>query len=135
MLVVVRVMGDCSPFCSTRGRAFAAQLGRINMKSVFRAGLFCALGLAASCSDSGSSGSKPTTDSSQIGKSGGVVSAADESVAASVDVPQGALPSAVKIGVAVSEVDVAPPDGYVLAGPPIAFTPHGLTFDVPVTLT
>lgn len=101
------------------------------MNSLIRAGFACVLVLAASCSDSKSSGSKPATDSSQIGSKGGVVTAGD----ASVDVPAGALPSAKKIGVAPSEVDVAPPDGYVLAGPPIAFTPHGLSFDVPVTLT
>jgi hypothetical protein len=100
------------------------------MKSLFHAGFGCLLGLMTSCSDS-SSDSKPAVDSTQIGAKGGLVSQ-DE---ASVDVPEGALSSPAKIGVAVSNVHVALPEGYVLAGPAIAFTPHGLTFDVPVTLT
>jgi ZU5 domain len=104
------------------------------MKPLLYVGLACVLGLATSCSDKSStpSDSQPTSGSTkQIGSDGGTVKEGD----ASVEVPKGALPSSVKISVAESDVAVDPPAGYVLAGPPIAFTPHGTTFDKPVTLT
>ena len=101
------------------------------MRIGFYLGLVGALGLALSCSDSKSDDSGLTSDATKIGNDGGAVKGDD----ASVDVPAGALSEATKIGVAVSDVDVAPPEGYALVGTPIAFTPHGLSFDVPVTLT
>jgi hypothetical protein len=89
------------------------------------------LGLALSCSDSKSDDPGPTSDATKIGNDGGTV----KGDKASVDVPEGALSDATKIGVAASDVDVAPPEGYTLVGTPIAFTPHGLSFEAPVTLT
>jgi hypothetical protein len=100
------------------------------MKILFHASFACVLGLVTACSDS-SSDPQPTPDSNEIDSDGGTVSQGD----ASVEVPAGALESPTKIVVAESDVDVAPPDGYVLAGPAIAFTPHGLSFEEPVTLT
>lgn len=102
------------------------------MKTFFLAGVASVLALAMACSSSSSN--KPGTSSSsskKIDSNGGTVSAGQASVA----VPAGALPSATEITVAQSAVDVSPPDGYVMAGPPIAFTPHGLSFSAPVTLT
>ncbi len=101
------------------------------MKSALYLGVACVLGLLVSCSDSDSGEPSPNTDSTQIGSRGGTVTQGK----ASVEVPAGALASAAKITVAASGVDVAPPAGYVLAGPPIAFTPHGLSFEKAVTLT
>lgn len=54
---------------------------------------------------------------------------------AAVEIPEGALSDATKIAVTDSDVEVAAPEGYELAGPAIAFTPHGLSFDDDVTLT
>ncbi len=101
------------------------------MRIAFCLGLVGVLGLALSCSDSKSDDSGPKADASKIGTDGGTV----KGDKASVDVPKGALSDATKIGVAASDVDVAPPEGYTLVGAPIAFTPHGLSFVVPVTLT
>jgi hypothetical protein len=101
------------------------------MKSLFYAGFACLLAVSISCSDSKTSDPISASDVGQIGSKGGTVTEGD----ASVEVPKGALSSPTKIGVAVSKVTVAAPDGYELVGPAIAFTPHGLTFDVPVTLT
>lgn len=100
------------------------------MKSMFYASAACVLVMMSSCSDD-SSDKTSTTPTTSIGKAGGTVSAND----ASVEIPAGALSAAIEIGVAGSDVDVAPPDGYTLAGPAIAFTPHGTTFTKPVTLT
>ncbi len=102
------------------------------MKSQLLSGLVVVLGLAAACSDSTAEGdAAPSGSSKQIGSEGGTVTEGD----ASVEVPGGALESSVKIGIAESAVKVDPPAGYLLAGPAIAFTPHGLEFKVPVTLT
>lgn len=101
------------------------------MKSALYSGIACVLGLLVSCSDSDTGNASSSTDSTKIGSRGGTVIQGD----ASVEVPAGALATATKIAVAPSNVDVAPPEGYVLAGPPIAFTPHGLSFEKAVTLT
>ena len=100
------------------------------MKSSFLLGFAGVLALVISCSDS-KSDSAPSADATRIGSDGGTVTEGK----ASVDVPKGALGSPVKIAVTPSEVSVTPPDGYVLAGPAIAFTPYGTTFEKPVTLT
>lgn len=54
---------------------------------------------------------------------------------AGVDVPAGALSSEVTIEVGDAEPSAASPGGSAAAGPAIAFTPHGTTFAMPVTLT
>lgn len=101
------------------------------MKTLFQASLACVLGVMTSCSATDSKDKTP--DATKIGKDGGTVAAAD--VSASVEVPAGALPTATTIEVTESDVDVAAPSGYALAGPAIAFTPHGLSFSEPATLT
>lgn len=100
------------------------------MKSIVRVGLASALCLAPSCSESTPADS-PSPDPTSIGPDGGTVTGDD----ATVDVPEGALSDSTKITVAASDVEVAAPEGYELAGPAIAFTPHGLSFDDDVTLT
>jgi hypothetical protein len=101
------------------------------MRSLIHLGFVGALVLASSCSDSGSDDPAKTPDPTEIGADGGTVTQGN----ASVEIPEGALSEPIKIAVAASDVNVAPPDGYVLAGPPFAFTPHGTRFDAPVTLT
>src|SRR5688572_21140848 len=101
------------------------------MKSMVQFGLASALCLAISCSDSSPDDSPSPTGPTQIGSEGGTVSAGE----ASVEVPEGALTAPTEITVATVEVELDAPEGYALVGPAIAFTPHGLTFEEPVTLT
>lgn len=56
--------------------------------------------------------------------------------AASLDFPPGALSSDQEISVSeLSEADVAPlPAGAAFASPPVAFEPHGLDFEAPVSV-
>ncbi len=71
-----------------------------------------------------------TTDA--IGADGGSVTGAG----AEVMVPAGALEADVEISVASVDVsDAELPEGFELAGDPIAFTPHGTSFEEAVTLT
>ena len=101
------------------------------MKSVFHLGFATVLCLATSCSDSSEGTPAGSDPAGKIGPDGGTVTTGD----ASVEVPEGALTKVTLITVAESDVTVDAPEGYVLAGPAIAFTPHGLSFEEPVTLT
>ncbi len=85
-------------------------------------------GAATGGGGTGTGGGGQTTG---IGPSGGSVSASG----ATVTVPAGALSTQVSIGVA--EVSVAPstlPANFDAASPIFAFTPHGTSFSMPVTV-
>lgn len=101
------------------------------MQSALCLGFACLLGLVISCSESDSADPVPSASEATIGTSGGKVTEGK----ASVVVPAGALSTPVAIAVAPSDVMVAAPDGYSFVGTPIAFTPHGTTFNSAVTLT
>ncbi len=78
-------------------------------------------------------GSCEYADSAQVGNNGGTVIGED----GSVTIPQGALDEPTTITVQSVSPDVLPdaPEGMGLLGQTVAFTPHGLQFNVPVTIT
>ena len=58
-----------------------------------------------------------------------------ENDGASISIPPGALPDDVAIHVEEVEAPQAPDETHILVGPVFAFTPHGIQFDLPVTIT
>ena len=96
-----------------------------------------ALGLAA-CGggdddDSGSAGTQPPPTPPGIGAAGGTVLGPN---GAKVAIPGGALAVVTQIAVAQSSAGTPPlPPGLTPIGQMFAFTPHGTTFAVPVTVT
>jgi len=82
-----------------------------------------------SCGGSGASHSKPNT----IGPAGGTVT---ESTGAQVVIPAGALTQDTAIAVTKTSLGAPPlPAGITPFGSIYAFTPHGTSFAVPVTMT
>lgn len=68
----------------------------------------------------------------RLGRAGGNLTSPG---GASVSVPSGALSAPEAIAVAVYEGRLPPPpEGYSFAGDAYAFTPHGATFEAPVTI-
>lgn len=95
----------------------------------------CALAIGVACS---SNSGTTTTASGNVGSATTSVDADGATVeagAASVEIPEDALTDSEEIGIEEADVDVDPPEGLSLAGPAVAFTPHGQTFEEPVTLT
>jgi len=91
-----------------------------------------AIGLAA-CGGGGGDEPAPPAVTSGIGPAGGTVNGPS---GARVVVPPGALAAATPIGVAQSSAGApALPAGLSTVGAVFAFTPHGTTFAVPVTIT
>jgi len=91
-----------------------------------------ALGLGA-CGGGGGDDPAPPAVTSGIGPAGGTVSGPS---GAQVVVPPGALAATTAIGVAQSSAGApALPAGLPTFGAVFAFTPHGTTFAVPVTIT
>jgi hypothetical protein len=81
----------------------------------------------------GSDGPAAAPPGTMIGAAGGTVSAAG---GAQVVVPPGALAADTAIAVAASSAGSPPlPAGLITYGVSYAFTPHGTTFAVPVTIT
>jgi len=94
-------------------------------------------GTGGSSSSGGDGGGSnlPTEVEETIGEEGGTV----ETESANLEIPAGALPEGVEITVAgldESAVEELPPTSadVVLAAVPVAFLPHGLTFDEPVAV-
>jgi alpha-tubulin suppressor-like RCC1 family protein len=101
------------------------------MKRGTAALLVAALGLLAACGggDDGGGQQQPAG----IGAAGGTVNGAS---GAQVVVPAGALATDTPIAIEQTSVGApALPTGFVAFGPMFAFTPHGTTFAVPVTVT
>src|SRR5688572_6622164 len=99
-----------------------------------RIALACLFLVLAGCGGSGSSPepSPPVPQPSGIGPAGGTVS----NGGAEVVVPAGALAQATPIAIEQTNAGAPPlPAGVVSFGPMFAFTPHGTTFAVPVTVT
>jgi hypothetical protein len=97
-----------------------------------------ALSLAVAC---GGDSAKGTQDAGAgervemtVGKAGGKLQLAN---GAGVVVPEGALESDVKVAVEEVSDDKLPgaPGGAMVAGPSVAFTPHGQEFKMPVRIT
>jgi len=81
----------------------------------------------------GGGGSNDDTSGATLGPSGGTVA---EAGGAQVEVPAGALTQSTAIAVAQSSAGApALPAGVTAFGPMVAFTPHGTTFALPVTVT
>ena len=81
----------------------------------------------------GGGGSGSGDEAPGVGPAGGIVS---EAGGAQVEVPAGALAQSTVIEVAQSSAGAPPlPAGLTPFGPMVAFTPHGTTFTVPVTIT
>jgi hypothetical protein len=82
---------------------------------------------------SSSSTTPPSSAQGTIGATGGVVSIPQ---GAQVVMPQNALATDTTVGVDQSATGAPPlPAGAKLLGPIVAFTPHGTSFAVPVTMT
>ncbi|MEI6224066.1 MAG: hypothetical protein WCS72_04895 [Deltaproteobacteria bacterium] len=92
-------------------------------------GILCSLSLAA-CG--GGSGDAATSSTAVIGPAGGTLTGPD---GVQVIVPPGALNQATTIGIARSAVGAPDPlDAYPVSGSVYELTPHGVAFNVPVTI-
>ncbi len=100
------------------------------------AGIALACMALAACGGGGSGGdesSPPPTGPGVIGAAGGTVKGPE---GAAVTIPAGALTKDVTVKVEQTTAGApALPAGLVAQGPMFAFTPHGTTFAVPVTMT
>jgi hypothetical protein len=111
---------------------------RIPMRLGTSATLLCALTVslsvgAISCGSGDSSETQAGANATRVDASGGSVSGGG----AKVEIPAGALATGTDIGVAAVDLSAlaALPAVISAAGSAIAFTPHGTTFQTPVTLT
>lgn len=99
------------------------------IKPALRYALATALLILAACGGDGGSGKSTTT----VGAAGGTVAGPNN---LSVEIPAGALDSDVEIGVKVSSTGApALPEGTDPATAVYEFTPHGIAFKKPVTIS
>ena len=87
----------------------------------------------AACGGGGGDEAAPPSASAMIGAAGGTVSGPN---GASVVIPPGALAADTTIAIEETSAGSPPlPGGFSAAGRMFAFTPHGTTFALPVTVT
>jgi hypothetical protein len=83
--------------------------------------------------DGGGSGGTPGSTQPVIGAAGGTVQGP---IGSKIVIPPGALATDTPVEITESSAGApAFPGGFVAVGPMFAFTPHGTTFAVPVTVT
>ena len=91
-----------------------------------------ACGGGGGSNDGGGGGGTPPA-STIVGPAGGTVNGPN---GAKLVIPAGALATDTTIGIAQIAGSATPlPSGFSVSGPVFAFTPHGTTFSVPVTIT
>jgi uncharacterized delta-60 repeat protein len=95
--------------------------------------LVLTLGACGGGDDFGDTGTGPQPTGTVIGSAGGTVVGPN---GASIVIPPGALAANTTIAITQSSAGTpALPSGFTPRGPMFAFTPHGTTFALPVTLT
>ena len=108
----------------------------MNLRSIYRLAAACLLLGLGACGGGGSGdddGGTPPPPPPGIGAAGGTVTGPDGAV---VEIPAGALSASTPIAIEqTSSGSPVLPGGLTTAGAMFAFTPHGTTFAVPVTIT
>lgn len=101
-----------------------------------RVGLACLMGMLVACGGGGGDGAGTppgSAASAVIGPAGGTLAGPDGT---SLVIPRGALAADTTIGIESTPTGApARPANLAPSGPTFAFTPHGTTFAVPVTVT
>lgn len=128
--------------CTTETELVATVFTLMNVTSVVRIVVVCLLVTLGACGGGGSGGGEqgsatppppPPPPPTGVGPAGGTVSGPN---GAKVVVPPGALTTNVDIKVEMTSTGApALPTAVTAAGQTFAFTPHGTTFAVPVTVT